>query len=147
MIFNYLDLKTKKWLLLFLSCLLCWWLLVASATCSASAPEQVYTITETELETLESSLTRLRSINSKLQMESAQQLEQVKLLQAQVQLLQSQLATLQMQSQNQESLLTAANKSLAEYATEARRTRLRIKAQRNGWLVASILAVTAAIIR
>ena len=140
MMFQDFDLKTKKLLLLFLSCLLCWWLLVASGTCAASG---TYQIAEEELTQLESNLSRLSSINSKLQMESKTQKEQSARLLEQVSLLQHQLTQLREQSQKQEQLLTSANKLLETFATEEKRTRLRIKAQRNTWLVATI--VTAAI--
>ena len=46
MIFQDFDQTTKKLLLLFLSCLLAWWLLGSPATCSASG---MYQITEAEL--------------------------------------------------------------------------------------------------
>jgi hypothetical protein len=45
----------------------------------------------------------------------------------------------------QQELLTAANNSLAEYATEQKRTRLRIKAQRNFWIGATITAIVVAV--
>lgn len=141
--FKSIDLETKKLLLLFLSLLFCWWLLVASGTCSASEmPEPVYTITETELVTLENNLARLSAINSKLQTESKTQNQQSAELLKQVQLLQSQLTALRQESEKQQALLTAANKSLEEYAIAAKKERLRIKAQRNTWeAVAACLVV------
>ena len=142
MMFQDFGQTEKKLLLLFLSVLLCWWLFSASATCSASG---TYTITEQELTTLENNLARLSAINSKLQLESAQQKEQSAKLLEQVSLLQHQLTQLREQSLKQEALLTAANKSLEAFATEAKRERLRIKAQRNGWLVATILTAAIAI--
>ena len=147
MTFLTLDLQTKKWLLLFLSCLLFWWCVLAPATCSASSAPRTYMITEEELVRLEDNLSRLKSINTRLQTESATQKEQAKVLLEQVTRLQSQLATLREASQKQQDLLTNANRSLAEYATEAKRTRLRIKAQRNTWLAVALVAATAAIIR
>lgn len=140
MMFQDFGQTEKKLLLLFLSVLLCWWLFSASATCSASG---TYTITEEELVILETNLARLSAINSQLQAESKTQKEQSAKLLEQVTLLQNQLATLREQSQKQEALLTSANKLLETFATKEKRTRLRIKAQRNGWLVATI--VTAAI--
>jgi chromosome segregation ATPase len=127
--------------LLLLALLLCCWVL-PSGTASASG---TYTITEEELVRLEDNLSRLKSINTRLQTESATQKEQAKVLLEQVTRLQSQLATLREASQKQQDLLTNANKSLAEYATEAKRTRLRIKAQRNTWLTVAVAAVIAAV--
>lgn len=143
MIFTNLTLREKKWLFLFLLCLFSWWLLVASGTCSASGtPEPVYTITETELVTLENNLAKLSSINSKLQQESKTQNQQSAELLKQVQLLQSQLTALRQESEKQQALLTAANKSLEEYAIAAKKERLRIKAQRNTWeAIAACLVV------
>ena len=139
MMFQDFDLKTKKLLLLFLSCLLAWWLLGSPATCSASG---TYQITEEELTQLESNLSRLSSINTKLQLESKKQLEQVALLQSQVAQLKSQLALLQEASQKQEDSLTNANKLLEEYAIAEKNKRLKIKAQRNTYF-ALLVAATA----
>ena len=146
MMFQNFDLRTKKLLLLFLSCLFCWWLLVASATCSASGtPEPTYTITETELTTLETNLAQLSAINSKLQLESKKQLEQVAQLQNQVAQLKNQLAQLQEASLTQESSLATANKLLEQYAIEEKNKRLRIKAQRNTYFVLMVAAAVAAV--
>ena len=142
MIFQDFDQRTKKLLLLFLSCLFFWWVLGSAATCSAANEQRTYTITEQELVTLENNLAKLSAINNKLQMESKTQNTQAAELQKQVQLLKSQLSTLRQESERQQALLTAANKSLEEYAIEAKRTRLRIKAQRNTWeAIAACLAV------
>ena len=139
MMFDFLDLRTKKLLLLLLSLLFCWWLFSAPGTCSASG---TYQITEEELTSLESNLSRLSSINTKLQLESKKQLEQVALLQSQVAQLKSQLALLQEASQKQEDSLTNANKLLEEYAIAEKNKRLRIKAQRNTYF-ALLVAATA----
>ncbi len=141
MIFQDFDHKTKKLLLLFLSCLFCWWLLAASATCSASGtPEQTYTITETELSKLETNLAQLRSINDRLTVDLKVQSQEATALKQEVTELKKQLEQLQSLSQKQGDSLTTANRLLAEYATEAKRERLRIKAQRNGWIAATVLA-------
>ena len=139
MMFDFLDLRTKKLLLLLLSLLFCWWLFSAPATCSASG---MYQITEEELTQLESNLSQLSSINTKLQLESKKQLEQVALLQSQVAQLKSQLALLQEASQKQEDSLTNANKLLEEYAIAEKNKRLKIKAQRNTYF-ALLVAATA----
>ena len=142
MMFQDFDLKTKKLLLLFLSCLLAWWLLGSPATCSASG---TYQITEEELTQLESNLSQLSSINTKLQLESKKQLEQVALLQSQVAQLKSQLALLQEASQKQEDSLTNANKLLEEFATAEKNKRLKIKAQRNTYFTLMVAAAAFAV--
>ena len=145
MMFQDFDQTTKKLLLLFLSALLCWWLFFAPATCSASAPEPMYQISETELTTLENNLAKLSAINSKLQTESKTQNTQVKELLEQVRLLQNQLTALRLESEKQQDLLTAANKSLEQFAIEAKNERLRIKAQRNTYFVLMVAAAVAAV--
>ena len=142
MTFLTLDLTTKKWLLVFLSLLLCWWLFLAPGTCSASG---TYQITEEELTQLESNLSQLSSINTKLQMESKKQLQQVAQLQSQVAQLKSQLAQLQEASQTQEDSLTNANKLLEEYAIAEKNKRLRIKAQRNAYFIGMVAATVVAV--
>ena len=142
MIFQNLTLREKKLLLLFLSCLLCYWVLGSPGTASAGNVPRTYTVTEAELVTLENNLARLSAINSKLQTESKTQNQQSAELLKQVQLLQSQLTALRQESEKQQALLTAANKSLEEYAIAAKKERLRIKAQRNTWIaIASCLLV------
>lgn len=146
MIFQNLSQTEKKWLLLFLSLLLCWWLFSASATCSASGtPEPVYQITETELVTLENNLARLSAINTKLQLELQAQRRELHVLREESSRLVRQLNELKQGSQKQEDLLANANRSLAEYATAAKKTRLRIKAQRNFWECFAAAAVIVAI--
>ena len=141
MTFLTLDQPTKKLLLLFLSCLLCWWLFSASGTCSASGtPEPVYQITETELSQLETNLAQLRSINERLQVDLKVQSQEATQLRKELDELKKQLSDLKQLSVKQEDSLTNANKLLAEYATEAKRERLRIKAQRNAWATAAVLA-------
>lgn len=139
--FKSLDLTAKKWLLAFLLCLFCWWLFSASATASASGmPEPTYTITETELTQLENNISTLKSINDRLQMDLKTQSSEATLLRKELDALRKELSDLKQQSMMQESSLTNANKLLETYATEAKRERLRIKAQRNGWAAAAVLA-------
>ena len=146
MTFLSLDLSTKKLLLAFLSCLFCWWLLVASGTCSASGtPEPVYQITETELVTLENNLAQLSSINTKLQADLTRQSQEATQLRQQLSTLQKQLEQLQQKSQKQEASLISANKLLDQYATEEKRTRLRVKAQRNTYFTLMIAAAAFAV--
>ncbi len=145
--FLSLDLTAKKWLLAFLACLFSWWLFSAQATCSASSAPKTYTMTEQELVTLENNLAKLSAINSKLQLDSKTQNTQAAQLREQLRLLQNQLTALRQESEKQQALLTAANKSLEEFAIEAKRERLRIKAQRNTWLAVALVAATVAIVR
>ncbi len=147
MTFKTLDLTAKKWLLLFLACLFFWWLFSAQATCSASGTQEpMYQITETELSQLESNLAQLSAINNRLATDLKVQSQEATALKKEVTELKKQLEQLQSLSQKQESSLTTANKLLAEYATEAKRERLRIKAQRNTWeAIAACLVVALAV--
>ena len=132
--------------LLSLALLLCFWVW-PSATASASGmPEPTYTITETELTQLENNISTLKSINDRLQTDLRAQSNEATMLRKELNALRKELSDLKQQSMMQESSLTNANKSLAEYATEAKRTRLRIKAQRNGWAAtAACLAIALAV--
>ncbi|MBO5636325.1 MAG: hypothetical protein J5906_02240 [Acidaminococcaceae bacterium] len=76
--------------------------------------------------TLETNLAQLKSINNRLQMDLQAQSSEATLLR-------KELSDLKQQSMMQESSLMNANRLLDEYATEANRERLRIKAQRNTW--------------
>ena len=147
MMFQDFDLKTKRLLLLFLLCLFAWWLLGGSVTASASGmPEPTYTITETELTQLENNISTLKSINDRLQMDLKAQSSEATALRKEVTALRKELSDLKQQSMMQENSLTNANRSLEEYATEAKRERLRIKAQRNGWAAAAAcLAIALAV--
>ena len=155
MMFQDFDLKTKKLLLLFLSCLLCWWLLVASGTCAASGtPElQKVTVEMTELDRLDSIFSQLSQTNGKLQNEltdSRAELlksqEALKKAQQELKLLQLQLAELKILSVNQENSLQKVNESFKQYAAEQKKTRLRIKSQRNFWeAMAACLVVGLAV--
>ena len=146
--FKSIDLETKKLLLLFLSLLFCWWLLVASGTCSASEmPEPMYQITESELRTLETNLAQLRSANERLQVDLRAQSSEATALRKEVTALRKELSDLKALSVTQESSLTNANKLLEEYAIEAKRERLRIKAQRNGWATAAACLAVALVVK
>ena len=148
MTFGSIGLQTKKWLLLFLSCLFAWWLFTASGTCAASGtPEPVYQITETELSQLETNLAQLSAINNRLATDLKVQSDEATALKKEVSELKKELERLRNLSVKQEDSLTTANRLLEEYATEAKRERLRIKAQRNGWFVATVLACAALAIK
>ena len=148
MSFLTLDQTTKKWLLAFLACLFSWWLLSASATCSASpTQEKTYTITETQLQALE---TRLNLLDQIL----AQQNPELTTLQLRLAESRNELSTLRNELNMSKQRLTKAEESLAnanqllaKYAEETKRERLRIKAQRNTWLAVALVAATVAIVK
>ena len=131
MMFQDFDLKTKKLLLLFLSCLLAWSLLGSPATCSASG---TYQITDQELTQLETNLSKLQQISTTQRMESARLKEQLTKSEQGLQMLKSQLATSTAQLLQAQNSLQNANQLLQEYEQEAKRQRLKIKAQRNTWI-------------
>ncbi|MBR0293728.1 MAG: hypothetical protein IJQ91_04895 [Acidaminococcaceae bacterium] len=144
MMFQDFDLKTKKLLLLFLSCLLAWWLLGASATVSASAPEPMYQISETQLSMLETRLDLLDQI-------LAQQNPELTTLQLQLVESKKELATLRSELTISKEQLTKAEESLRnanlyleKCAAEEKKKRLKIKAQRNGYFVCMVAAIIAA---
>ena len=104
-----------------------------------------YSITEEELTQLESHISELQTINSRLQKESSQQKKRMETLEAQLTAAQtelqkareqserlgSQLKELERTSIRQEESLRIANESLAAYEKENNRTQKRLKAQRN----------------
>ena len=57
--FQSLDLQTKKWLLAFLSLLLCWWLFGASCHAQGKIPEKQITISADLWQNLKTELTEL----------------------------------------------------------------------------------------
>lgn len=128
---------------------LCCTLLVAClsfipALCSA---EQLYQITETELEQLDRNLTELRNINDRQRTESAilrKQLEtsQTQLTEAgkQSQMLKAQLGTLKLTLEGQEQSLQNANRLLQQYEAEGRSRLRRSRWQRN---IAYVIAAAA----
>ena len=142
MIFQDFDQTTKKLLLLFLSCLLAWWLLGSPATCSASG---MYQITEAELTQLETNLRKLEQLSSTQKTELTRLRQQLAQSQEQLQMLKAQLNTSAEQLTTAQNSLDNANKLLEEYAIEAKNERLRIKAQRNGYFVGMVAATIAAV--
>ncbi|MBQ9572328.1 MAG: hypothetical protein IJR22_02920 [Acidaminococcaceae bacterium] len=156
MIFQDFDQQTKKWLLLFLSLLFCWWLFSAPGTCSASGtsePQKV-TVEMTELDRLDSIFSQLSQRNGKLQNEltdsRAELLKsQAALKQAEQELrmLRLQIAELKSLSESQENSLQKVNESFRQYAAEQKKTRLRVKAQRNTWEAIACLAIIGCIIK
>jgi len=151
-----LDQITKKWLLLFLVCLFCWWLFSAQATCSASGmPEpQKVTVEMAELDRLDSIFSQLSQANGKLQneltdsrVELQKSQEALKKARQELMQLRLQLAELKSLSESQESLLQKVNESFKQYAAEQKKTRLRVKAQRNTWEAVACLAIIGCIIK
>lgn len=107
--------------------------LSAPATCSASTGEPMYLISQSELETLSSNLAKLKELNQKSQTELATLKNQLAESKQASLRLKAQLAELTATSMRQETSLTNVNRLLSEYSADQRRTRLRIKAQRNTW--------------
>ena len=137
--------------------LLCLLVLLPAATSSASETPETYQVTAAELQRLDDNLTRLKQINEELRQASGQQKNQIvdlqtALTQAQQQLtearrqqmvLQLQIQTLIAKSEKQEESLKTANESLTAFAAEQKRTRLRVKAQRNAWEAVAACALIA----
>ena len=147
-IFQDFGKTEKKLFLLALSLLFCYWLFAGSATASASGtPEPMYQITESELRTLETNLAQLRSANERLQVDLRAQSSEATQLKKELAALRKELSDLKALSVTQESSLTNANKLLEEYAIEAKRKRLRIKAQRNGWAAAAACLAVALVVK
>lgn len=119
---------------------------MASATIE---PGRSYVISGEQLQTLSNDLKRLRSINEQQRQRLTEQQQQISELQerlatAEQSLTASQeaLQTAREQQIRVETSLTSANESLIRWSAEERRTRLRIKAQRNAWeAVAAGLAI------
>lgn len=115
----------------------------ASAAASAATSATTYTITEAEMEALDSRLSLLleqtRATRQALT-ESQAALNESK---AELTKLKAESVKLKLELEAQNSLLASANKSLQESAREETRTRRRIKAQRNTAIGIAATAVTA----
>lgn len=119
---------------------LCCTLLVAClsfipALCSA---EQLYQITETELEQLDRNFSELRNINDRQRTESATLRKQLEASQTQLteagkqsQMLREQLGALKLTLEGQEQSLQNANRLLQQYEAEERLRLRKVKRQRN----------------
>ncbi len=142
MMFQDFDQTTKKLLLLFLSCLLAWWLLGSPATCSASG---TYQITEAELTRLETNLSRLEQISRTQKTELTRLQEQLTKSEQELALLKSQLATSNTQLTQAQNSLQTANELLDKFAQEEKKKRLKIKAQRNTYFTLMVAATIAAV--
>ena len=120
---------------------------------AATTGEPMYTISQSELSELSSNLMTLKEDNEKsqtelseLRKELATSMEELNEARKQSAELMTELQQLKSQSQSQQVRLKDVNASLQQFAKEEQRTRLRIKAQRNGWEVvaAGLLVAWAA---
>lgn len=152
MIFQDFDQRTKKLLLLFLSLLLCWWLFFAPGTCSASGTqipvpeEKTYTITETQLRGLEMRLQTLDQVLAQQSPELTTLMQQLAESKKELTMLRNELSMSKEQLTKAEESLRNANLYLEKCAAEEKKTRLKIKAQRNTWAaVAACLVVALAV--
>lgn len=119
---------------------------------TSTAPAKMYTLSEQELETLERNSSELQKINEQLQATCNGQEVQLTTLQEQLTQaqelslkLKSQIDRLTAQSAEQQSLIEKTNELLKKSAQEEKRTRLRIKRQRNAWEAAAALLACVAI--
>lgn len=119
---------------------------------TSAAPEKMYTLSEQELTTLERNSNELAKINEQLQATCNGQEVQLTTLQKQLTQaqelslkLKNQIDSLTAQSAEQKNLIEKTNKLLQESAKEEKRTRLRLKRQRNAWEAAAALLACVAI--
>lgn len=117
-----------------------------------TAPGKMYTLTEQELAILEQNSNELAKINEQLRQTCNGQEVQLTTLREQLTQaqelslkLKNQIDSLTAQSAEQRSLIEKTNESLQKFAQEEKRTRLRIKRQRNGWEAAAALLACVAI--
>lgn len=119
---------------------------------TSTASGKMYTLSEQELATLEQNSNELAKINEQLRRTCNGQEVQLTTLQEQLTQaqelslkLKSQIDSLTAQSAEQQSLIKKTNESLQKFAKEEKRTRLRLKRQRNGWEAAAALLACVAI--
>lgn len=150
----------KKCLLGFGVLLLCCFVSLP-AMASASEVQETIQVPIVKLEQLQTNLERQKQINDSLMQVSGRQRNQIINLETALAEAQKQLATarrqqtaLQLQIQrlidlpkSQQETLRAANESFQKFSTEQKRTRLRVKAQRNAWETAAGLLVVGLALR
>lgn len=137
--------KIKKGLILS-AVLLSLWLSPLLSGSHAQAEAQ-YTISETDLTTLETSLNQLKIDSEKKDKLLIQQQTQLNEAQKQLEIVNEQLKKSQELNERTQNSLEKANQYLKEYEREAER-KVKIKTrQRNFWIVISVVAVGAAISR
>lgn len=119
---------------------------------TSTAPGKMYTLSEQELTTLEQNSSELAKINEQLQRTCNGQEIQLTTLREQLTQaqelslrLKSQIDRLTAQSAEQQSLMEKTNELLKKSAQEEKRTRLRLKRQRNAWEAAAALLACVAI--
>ena len=117
-----------------------------------TAPVKMYTLSEQELTTLEKNSNELAKINEQLQATCNGQEVQLTTLQKQLtqaqdlsMKLKNQIDSLTAQSAEQQSLIEKTNELLKKSAQDEKRTRLRLKRQRNTWEAAAALLACVAI--
>ena len=112
---------------------------------SSARAEVQYTISETELTTLETSLNQLKIDSEKKDKLLIQQQKQLNEAQKQLKIANEQLKKSKVLNEATENSLKIARESFNKYEKEAER-KIRIKTrQRNMWIVISAVAVGAAI--
>ena len=137
--------KIKKGLILS-AVLLSLWLSPLLSGSHAQAEAQ-YTISETDLTTLETSLNQLKIDSEKKDKLLIQQQTQLNEAQKQLEIVNEQLKKSQELNERTQNSLEKANQYLKEYEREAER-KVKIKTrQRNFWIVISVVAVGEAISR
>lgn len=119
---------------------------------TSTAPGKMYTLSERELATLEQNSNELAKINEQLRQTCNGQEVQLTTLRQQLTQaqelsvkLKNQIDSLTAQSAEQQSLIEKTNELLRKSAQEEKRTRLRIKRQRNAWEAAAALLACVAI--
>lgn len=109
--------------------------------------EAQYTISETDLTTLETSLNQLKIDSKKKDKLLIRQQTQLNEAQKQLKIVNEQIKKSQALNEQMQNSLERANQYLKEYEREAER-KIKIKTrQRNLWMVVSVVAVGAAISR
>lgn len=137
--------KIRKWLIL-LAVLLSFWLSPLLSGSHAQAEAQ-YTISETDLTTLETSLNQLKIDSEKKDKLLIQQQTQLNEAQKQLKIVNEQLKKSKVLNEATENSLKIARESFNKYEKEAER-KIKIKTrQRNIWIAATVVAVGAAISR
>ena len=137
--------KIKKGLILS-AVLLSFWLSPLLSGSHVRAEAQ-YTISETDLTTLETSLNQLKIDSEKKDKLLIQQQTQLTEAQKQLKIVNEQLKKSKVLNEQTENSLKIARESFNEYEKEAER-KVKIKTkQRNMWIIVSAVAVGAAISR
>lgn len=137
--------KIRKGLILSVVLLSLW---LSPLFCGSHAQaEAQYTISKTDLTTLETSLNQLKIDSEKKDKLLIQQQTQLNEAQKQLEIVNEQLKKSKTLNEATENSLKIARESFNEYEKEAER-KIRIKTrQRNMWIAATVVAVGAAISR